>query len=103
MNKSLKQGIQFIVLAIYLVLILHYLDMASYFVFLIAQEWVPPKDQLTGETIIYTNYKQGYAVMLYYGALFLLSNDPSPYTMGEVAGCFFFLLIGSLTLGILIA
>jgi hypothetical protein len=64
---------------------------------------MPPKDTLTNTTIIYTDYTNGYPVLFYYSALFLLSNDPDPGTMQEIAACYLFVLIGSITLGILIA
>eukprot|EP00347_Sterkiella_histriomuscorum_P014633 403360135 len=102
MNKNLKDGIRVIMLAVYLFLIIHWIDCAAYYVFQVGSEWLPPKDVIPNSTNIYDDLKDGYFVMFYYSSLFLMSNDALPYTTVEVFCCIIFVFMGSVSLGLLI-
>ena len=52
--------------------------------------------------IVYNDMTEGYWIMFYYGSLFLMSNDPCPMSVTEIIICTLFVLLGSITLGLLI-
>lgn len=101
-NKSFKHGLRFLLLFIYLFLIIHFIDCAAFYVFSITSNWVPPMDIIQQETTVYEDLTEGYWIMFYYGSLFLMSNDPCPMNTTEIIVCTFFVLLGSITLGLLI-
>lgn len=102
MNKNLKDGIRLIMLAMYLFLIIHWIDCAAYYVFSIESDWFPPLDVIPNYTTIYVDLEYAYFVMFYYGSLFLLSNDALPLSTGEFFACIIFVFVGSMSLGIMI-
>ncbi|CDW87544.1 voltage-gated ion channel superfamily [Stylonychia lemnae] len=102
MSKSFKHGIKIFLLAIYLFLIIHWIDCAAYYVFMVEEDWLPPKDVIPDHTFIYDDYTNGYFVMFYYGSLYLMSNDALPFTTLEIVFSIIFVFIGSVSLGILV-
>ena len=102
MKKSLKHGIRLFILVIYLFLIVHFMACFAYYIFQINQTWIPPKDIVPDTTSVYNSLTEGYYTMFYYGALFLLNNDPLPRSTLEVICCTVFVFIGIITIGLLI-
>ena len=78
MSKSFRHGIKIFIVGIYLFLVIHWIDCASYYVFQVDGVWMPPKDIIPNTTIIYYDETDGYFVMFYYASLFLMSNDDMP-------------------------
>lgn len=103
MRKSIKTGIKFGLLTLYLILVLHWIDMFNYFAILEHKIWVPAKDESMETTQIYTNYSIGYLDWFYYACLFLLGNDSMPLTTSETLVAFFSVFVGTLTIGVLVA
>jgi len=106
-NKNFKHGLRVGILALYLILILHWFACFSYFGFVPANNWIPPKDMddIDGVDQVYVtdNPSTGYVVMFYYAALFLMGNDIIPSDNFEIGISFLFVFIGIITLGLLIA
>lgn len=105
-KKEFKVILKMVLLFLYLFLILHFLSCASFYVFDVANTWIPPKDLDNSDNnpsiITLNNPADKYILMFYYATLFLLQSDPLPTNLGELWGCFFFTFLGSITFGILI-
>ena len=102
MSKSFKHGIKIFMTGVYLFLIIHWIDCAAYYVFMLDNDWLPPNCVIPDETTIYDNYADGYFTLFYYGSLALMSNDSLPHSTLEYVFNTIFVFVGSVSLGILV-
>jgi len=102
-NKGFKHGLRVIILLLYLFLLLHWIACFGYYVYSIDKVWLPPKDIDRQFTLLYESKTRGYGIMFYYATLSLLGGDNLPTSSHEMAVAFFFVFMGTITLGLLIA
>ena len=74
----------------------------TYYIVSINQTWIDHADLVAENTDAYTNLGAGYVLMFYISALYLLANDMIPTTIGEFWASIFFVVLGSMSLGLLI-
>jgi hypothetical protein len=102
-NQKLKLGMKIFQLIFMLIMCIHWINCAWYYVTVIEKTWFPAKDLDFGETIVF-NSGEGdqYILLFYYAVLTLVANDLIPTNSTELISAFFLVFVGIIIIGIAI-
>ena len=102
-NRKLKFGMKILQLIFMLLMCIHWMNCAWYYITVINKTWFPPKDIDFRETKLFnSSYLDEYIMMYYYGMLTLVANELIPTNSTELVTGIILVFIGSIIIGITI-